>query len=91
MSEKLERFEYLTRMGFDNRTDEQAELRFYFNSLESNSITTASRIAALEAQNKKLVEALEKIKRQDPYTTTNKSFFDFVYNTAKNALSEVTQ
>ena len=51
----------------------------------------SSRIAALEAQNKKLVEALEKIKRQDPYTTTNKSFFDFVYNTAKNALSEVTQ
>lgn len=58
---------------------------------EEKRVSLVMRIAALEAQNKKLVEALEKIKRQDPYTTTNKSFFDFVYNTAKNALSEVTQ
>ena len=50
-----------------------------------------NRIATLDAQNKRLVEALQKIKRQDPYTTTNKSYFDFIYNTAKEALREATQ
>lgn len=90
MSEKLERFEYLSRMGFDNTTDEQAELRFYFNSVESSAITSASRIAALEAQNARLVEALSEIYE---YTSqrTIPNWDDEWHEKTRALLAEVTQ
>lgn len=53
------------------------------------SLFDSATIARLEADKTRLVEALTKIYRQDPYTTTDKAYFDFVYNTARDAVKEM--
>lgn len=58
--------------------------------IDMETITSMkSAIARLEADKARLVEALNKIYRQDPYTTTDKAYFDFVYNTARDAVKEM--
>ena len=59
-SKKVNRLEYITRMGFDNTVDEKKELMAYFSQLDRAEILNAARIAALEAREQEMIAALEK-------------------------------
>lgn len=60
---KVNRLEYITRMGFDNTDEEKKQLMNYFSKLDRAAVLGIDKIelAALRKENAELVKALEEI------------------------------